>query len=168
MTFISIEPPARGTRRWSGIAVAAGLALIVAVSLYGFAIREARTLAVETAFAAKRIAVSTKPVERKSVEEQSRWAALDAERNFNWAVAFKAIENTLSPEIQLQEFIPDKANKTVILKCLASSRGSLTQYASALSSDPTVSKVYIVREASKVSGNGGGIAFEVKLIVAPQ
>jgi hypothetical protein len=168
MTTINISPPPIRPWLWWLLTIAAGFAFIAAISFVGVVRQEARQVSVDLAAIKKKIVAAEKPVDRKTIEEQSRWAALETDRKFNWAIAFSAIEKTLSPDIQLQAFVPDKANRTITVKCLASSNQAMAGYVAALLADSDLYGVHIVREQTNLSPNNNAIAFEVKMSIAKQ
>jgi hypothetical protein len=168
MTAIEISPPPIRSWLWWLLTVAAGFTFIAAISLLGVARQEARQVSADLAAIKKKITAAEKSVDRKTIEEQSRWIALDVDRKFDWAIAFSAIEKTLNPDIQLQAFVPDKANRTITVKCLASTSQAMTGYVAALLANSDLYGVHIVREQTNLSPNSNAIAFEVKMSIAKQ
>jgi len=156
-------PPARGA--WLGWLMAATLlAAAIYLGLGATQLAEqadSRQAAVATARA--QLAHKPAPVaSRAAVEDSKRWAALAAERGFSWYPLFRALEQSSSPDIELLEFVPDKANGRLTLRGEARSLTALTEYLSALGAQDALTEVYLARQKRRNRAGMVVLEFEVR------
>ncbi|MDQ1813296.1 hypothetical protein RBA41_08270 [Massilia sp. CCM 9210] len=106
-----------------------------------------------------------RPVPKKSKtaqEEQKRWAALKAEREFSWQFVFAAVEEAGSDDVELLELLPDKAGRRIVLRGEARDQVSLLAFIDALDEQEALDKVHLTHQIKKKRERLETISFEVK------
>lgn len=111
----------------------------------------------------KRVAprVQAKP-SLNEVEEQKRWAALDAERAFDWYPIFLSLERSSEADVELLEFEPDKSGRKLVLRGEARNVEALTDYMERLSVQGAFSEVYLAHEKIKIKDRLSTLTFEIR------
>jgi hypothetical protein len=158
-----LRPPTRTLRGLLvGIAVAGTLA--AALGWQAVALRAA---ADEAELRADRMSavLAVKPVEKKShglAEEQKKWAALKAEREFSWAEIFASVEKAGSADIELLAFKPDKGNRTVLLGGEARDQAALMVFLDTLAGQANLRNVHLTHQQRKKRERLETVVFEIK------
>lgn len=112
-----------------------------------------------------RAAIAIRPVEKKSaamLEDQKKWAALNDERDFDWASVFAAVERAASADVELLVFKPDKGNRQVVLGGEARDQKSLMVFLDTLSAQPTLRHVHLAYQQRKKRERLETVVFEIK------
>ncbi|MET0265193.1 MAG: PilN domain-containing protein [Duganella sp.] len=100
---------------------------------------------------------------REKLDEQKRWAALSAERTFDWYPVFAGLESSSEADIELLEFVPDKTGRKMVLRGEARNIEALTDYMERLSSQPVFTHVYLVYEKARLRGTLALVEFEIRM-----
>jgi hypothetical protein len=103
-----------------------------------------------------------RPSSAKEQEDLKKWGMVVQERAFDWSIVFESIESTVTPNIGLLEFTPDKLAGTLQIKGQARDQEALGQYVSALSKVNALRRVHVVREYTSEDTNLLTISFEIK------
>jgi hypothetical protein len=103
-----------------------------------------------------------RPSSAKEQEDLRKWGMVVQERAFDWSIVFESIESTVTPNIGLLEFTPDKLTGTLQIKGQARDQDALGQYVSALSKVNALRRVHVVREYTSEDTNLLTISFEIK------
>ena len=142
-----IEPPVGAPYRlW--LAMLAVIAAAVGLGGLSFEYHR-RASAAELAAEQLRKTRTVKPIPRKSravEEEQKRWADLQAERNFPWNQVLSVVEQGVNPDIELLEFVPDKATRQILLRGEARDRQALMKFMVALAAQPLMHNVHLASQ----------------------
>jgi hypothetical protein len=96
------------------------------------------------------------------LEQARRWKSLEAERSFAWYPVFAALENSSAADIELLEFQPDKAGRTLVLHGEAQQVDALLAYIERLSAEPVFHDVELTHESPKVRERLITVAFEIR------
>lgn len=128
----------------------------------------AQTLTAQAAL--QRLEARRKPVEpakpnKTEVELQRRWSALAAERSFNWYPVFLALERAARDDIELLEFLPDKAARRLTLHGEARDSAALTAYLAGLAEQENLQEVYLAHQKNVQRGGLSTIAFEIRAAI---
>lgn len=99
---------------------------------------------------------------RVAVDTQRRWEVLAAERAFAWYPVFRALEQASSPDIELLEFLPDKANRRLALRGEARSMAGLTGYLVALNAQAPLAEVYLAHQKNVSRAGMSIVSFEIR------
>jgi hypothetical protein len=103
---------------------------------------------------------------RASLDMQRHWAALRTEQSFDWYTVFHALERANNPEIELLEFLPDKAGRRIVLRGEARTQEALIAYTSALSIQTAFSELYLANQ-KLVRITGMDVqTFEIRAVIA--
>lgn len=105
---------------------------------------------------------ATPRLSKVEAERGEYWKALATERAFDWYPVFKALERADSPDIELLEFRPDKANGQLTLRGEAKSMGALVDYLERVSGQQIVGRAYLAHQKTSVRGSLRTISFEIK------
>lgn len=143
------------------------IALVTAVWMSGLAVHASGQAQVwQLALDAARSRSATRPAPsaptRVVVEEKRRWDALAAEFAFSWYPLFRALEQASSPEIELLEFLPDKAGRRLTLRGEARNIGALSAYMTALGAQPSLMEIYLAQQKNVGRGGMTLLSFEVR------
>lgn len=111
---------------------------------------------------ARQVPPHAKPT-RAELEAERHWAALRQERSFSWYPLFAALENTVSPDIALLEFVPDKTARTLTLRGSARDIGALTAYLETLAKERAFREVYLAHQKKLTQGALTVIGFEIRM-----
>jgi hypothetical protein len=155
-------------RPHSGAQRAMIMAMVVCVVVVVVAVFELQQLAEELAFTRQRIASlqqvpQVKPRPSKMEEERrEQWVKLEVERKFNWYPIFVAVERASIDDIELREFMPDKANKQLTLRGEARNVDALIKYLGRLSAQPAFGQVYLSHQKNMPRDAMQVISFEVR------
>lgn len=95
-------------------------------------------------------------------DEQKRWDALKAERNFAWTPLFHAIEKAGSSDIELLEFLPDKSSQRVLLRGEAREHKALMTFLETLASQSTLKNVHLTHQEIVTRERLETLTFEIK------
>ncbi|MFS2002647.1 PilN domain-containing protein [Duganella sp. CT11-25] len=118
-----------------------------------------------------RRALAVKPVPkigRAEQEEQKRWSALKAERNFLWTPVFTALERAGNPSVELLEFRPDKRGHYLTLQGEAKDEASLMAFIESLSAQPILQHVHLTHRKIRHRDRLTTLAFEIKANMQPR
>ncbi|PWF47844.1 hypothetical protein C7C56_013345 [Massilia glaciei] len=78
-------------------------------------------------------------------EQAKQWQTLKDDREFPWNRGFKAIEGAATKDIELLEFVPDKVHRHLMLRGEAKDNAALIEYLDALTMQPHLRAVHLVR-----------------------
>lgn len=156
-----LAPYSKPGRHWilSAIALSA-LAVVFAAETQRIAeaseelAQEARRLQVQQ--------VRKPKASRIESERNEQWAKLERERRFKWYPLFLALERSSSDDIELLEFLPDKANGQLTLRGEARSMDSLIAYLERLSRQEIVTNAYLGHQKNMMRDALPSLAFEIK------
>lgn len=110
----------------------------------------------------RRVPLQPPKPSRAELEIHQRWASLQAERSFSWYPIFRALEQSANPDVELLEFLPDKAGRRVVLRGEARDVTAMTNFLSEVSSQPGFHEVHLAHQKS-VGRNGlTVVAFEIR------
>lgn len=109
----------------------------------------------------RRVPAAPKP-SKAALDLQRRWDALAAERGFNWYPVFRMLEASASEDIELLEFVPDKAGQRLVLRGEARDAAALTRYLALLSLQPGLGQVHLSHQKQGQRGTLPVLAFEVR------
>jgi len=98
----------------------------------------------------------------QQLDEAKQWNQVRLEKDFPWEKVFRAIERTSSPEVELLEFHPDKANHLIVLRGEAKSFDGLLAYLQALTVKTGWSDVHLTHQEKVQHGALETVSFEVK------
>lgn len=162
-----LRPPTRTLRALVGSAAVFGL---LACVLAFYAVRM-RAVAVAAEGRSDRLSAlqTVKPAEKKTqgaVEEQKKWASLQAERDFSWAAVFAAVEKAGSADIELLAFKPDKGNRTVLLGGEARDQKALLAFLDALAGQANLRNVHLTLQQRKKRERIETVVFEIRAGIA--
>ncbi|MCG2583863.1 hypothetical protein [Massilia sp. TS11] len=101
-----------------------------------------------------------KPAE---LEEQRKWTAMQAERDFPWPAVFQAVERSNRKDIELLEFVPEKSTRHLILRGEAQSREAIVSYLEVLAAQPIVETAVLTHEQSSKHDKLMTYSFEIKI-----
>ncbi|WP_343731852.1 hypothetical protein [Duganella sp.] len=113
------------------------------------------------ALLAAQVVLPPPKINPSELEDQKKWLALKAERDFAWSAIFSAIERASSKEIELLEFVPAKQEFTMSLRGEAHDTEALIDFLAALSRQPALQAVHLTRQKKKVRGALETIEFEL-------
>jgi len=99
---------------------------------------------------------------KAELEETKQWGLLQKERNFTWAPLFSAVEKASSQDIELLEFQPEKANRSLLLRGEARDDAALLEFVDALADQPVLSHVHITHRKIRHRDRLITIIFEIK------
>lgn len=103
------------------------------------------------------------PVPTRAAEDaKRRWDALAVERAFSWYPLFRALEQASSPDIELLEFLPDKAGRRLTLRGESRNLDALTAYLFALNAQSPLSEVYLAQQKTINRTGMSLLSFEVR------
>lgn len=114
---------------------------------------------------------AVKPVAKKSqgaLEEQKKWAALGAERDFAWPEVFAAVEKAGSADIELLAFKPEKGTRMVLLGGEARDRKALMGFLDALAEQPTLKNVHLTLQQRKKRERLETVVFEIRANISSE
>lgn len=155
----------RARRRWLAWLAAAG-ALCAAAWLGTQASHEvahAQRMNHELEAARSRVTLRPPaPPSRAMLEEKRRWDALAAERAFNWYPVFRGLERASSADIELLEFVPDKAHRRITLHGEARDMAALTAYMQLLGEQPPFFEVYLAKQKNLSRAGMSLLSFELR------
>lgn len=114
------------------------------------------------ALQASQVVLPPPKIKPSELEDQKRWLALKAERDFSWPVIFSAIERASAKEVELLEFMPAKQEFTMSLRGEAHDTKALIDFLAALSRQPALQAVHLTRQKKKVRGSLETIEFELR------
>lgn len=164
-----LRPAARHTALLAFVALV--LLMLAAWSgVRAYAERE-RAAALRQGVAALRAAAVRPPppkVSRAELEMQKRWAAMRAERAFDWAPLLSAVERAGDDNIELLGFQPDKAARKVILRGEGRDRLAVVEFLERLSAQPALAGVHLTHQKNTARGGLITVAFEIKATIAQQ
>ena len=115
----------------------------------------------QQAIAKRSVAPAPKPT-RSETDIARRWQALAAERAYSWYPVFHALEQASSSDIELLEFLPDKASGKLLLRGEARNVEALTSYVSLLARQDVLSEVHLAHQKNVVRGSLELMTFEVR------
>lgn len=98
-------------------------------------------------------------------ELQRHWTAMRAERAFPWAQVFDAVERADRNNIELLEFRPEKANRSIILRGEALDREALTAYMDALARQPSLKQLHLLHLQTMKRDKFATVSFEIKAAI---
>jgi hypothetical protein len=153
--------PHRRLPRWLIVLVAASVtsAAVAAFELLHIAERSAQ---VKQQIGQLKVPPPVKRVLTRSEEERkAQWEKLRTERNFNWYPIFVALERSGSDDLELLEFLPDKANGLMTLRGEAKDIDALVHYMARLSEQPGIGQAYLSRQKKSTREALQVIAFEL-------
>lgn len=75
-----------------------------------------------------------------------RTADLQTERNFPWNQVLWVVEQGVNPDIELLEFVPDKATRQILLRGEARDRQALMKFMEALAAQPLMHNVHLASQ----------------------
>jgi Tfp pilus assembly protein PilN len=102
------------------------------------------------------------PPDKLADETAKKWAALQAERGFAWEPLFRAVERSTGPGVELLEFQPDKATRTVSLSGEAKDQRALIAFLNALAAQSILRNVYLAHQQVVAHDRLETISFEIK------
>ena len=152
---------------WAVFSILAVGAVLLAVEAYGLG--EQATADQERLVQLRKRAkppVQPKP-SRNELEEQKRWAALRAERAFDWFPIFLALERSSEADIELMDFEPDKAGRRIVLRGEARNAEALQDYLERLSAQGAFTEIYLAHEKIKPKDRFTTLTFEIRASIVP-
>jgi hypothetical protein len=99
---------------------------------------------------------------RTESDEQKRWAVLKNERDFAWGPLFRAIERSVSKDVELLEFLPEKSSRRVVLRGETRNDKALIDFLSALAAQPTLEHVHLVHQQGTAREGMQTVSFEIR------
>lgn len=102
------------------------------------------------------------PPSRSELEMNKRWEALALERGFRWYPLFVAIENASMDDVELFEFEPDKAGRTLTLRGEARTMDALIAYLDQLAKQAPFRSVHLTHQQKKARDSLAVVSFEVQ------
>ena len=102
------------------------------------------------------------PPAKATIEEQRRWDQLAVERSFDWTRIFDAVGASVTTNIELLEFVPDRNANAVILKGEARDYDSLASCLANLRNQAVFVRVYLIRQQRSKHERMETIAFEIR------
>lgn len=111
---------------------------------------------------ATKVAQAVAAPSKKDVELEKGWAALKAERDFEWSRLFNALERAGNAEIELLEFHPDRPSGSVLLRGEARDENALTDFVETLAHDPALRHVHLTHRKTRTRERLLTITFEIK------
>ncbi|MYN40408.1 hypothetical protein GTP55_13595 [Duganella sp. FT109W] len=134
------------------------------VAILGFRLHEKQASITERVALLRANSVEKPKIEPTKVEldELKQWALLQTERQFRWRPLFNAVEKSTSPDIELLEFQPDKANRKLLLRGEARDDSALLAFVDALAEQPALSHVHITHTKTRRRDRLVTVIFEVK------
>ncbi len=159
-----LRPPASISLSIWGISAALlGCVAWLAIQAYVF-YQDAENLTDANARLAAR--TTARPVPRPNRAEQDisrHWAQLQIERDFPWKHVFQMVEQADSTDIELLGLVPDRRNRTVVLRGQAINHQALIAYLGALSDQPMLNQAYLVHEQTLAKDRLETVSFEIKI-----
>lgn len=147
---------------WLAAAISVGAATWLCVQLQQQAERAER-LGTEAQVLRSRLTRRPAPPPSRAVlEERRRWDSLAGERAFNWYPVFRGLEQASSADIELLEFLPDKANRRITLHGEARDMAALTAYMQALGQQQPFADVYLARQKNLSRAGLSLLSFELR------
>lgn len=103
---------------------------------------------------------------KAETEDLKRWAALKAERGFQWEPVFKAVERAGNSDIELLAFQPDKAGRRIILRGEGKDGLAVVEFIERLSAQKALKEVHLTRQKRTQRGTLTTMGFEIKAVLA--
>lgn len=158
-----LRPRARGAGRLWGT-----ILMVAAVAGWGTALawqaqidaRHSEAL-LRNAHAQRSAAPPPQPT-RTETDLARRWHALAVERAYSWYPVFRALEQASSPDIELLEFLPDKASGKLVLRGEARSVEALTAYLALLSDQKILTEVHLAHQKNVSRAGLAVMTFEIR------
>ena len=160
-----LRPRARG-QGWTCLAalvIAAGAVWGAYLGLSAQAQAQRSEAILQQALDRRSVAPAPKPT-RSETDIARRWQALAAERAYSWYPVFHALEQASSPDIELLEFLPDKASGKLVLRGEARNVEALTSYVALLARQDVLSEVHLAHQKNVVRGSLELMTFEVRAL----
>lgn len=147
----------------------AGILLAVAIGTAWQALEHFQS-AESIAARVKELQTRRKPVaqprpSRADAEIQRHWSNLRAEQSFQWYRVFHALEAANNPDIELLEFIPDKAARRIVLRGEARNQEALSVYVAALAGQPAFAELHLAHQKIVRRASMDLLAFEVRSVI---
>ena len=158
-----LRPRTKGLAWWLAGAVVSLAAAAVLSFDTGIAHDELGRLESRIDALQRQASAAKKPVQRMSLEEEKKWAALRSEMAFPWQKLFKAIELSANPDIDLLEFEPDRQSASARLRGDARDVESMLRYIENLSTQGSVRKAVLISQEPHQRGKADATAFELRL-----
>lgn len=166
-TSVNFLKPYRRIPRWLLVLVVVCLAFALSVAFELQTISE-RSAQVKQKIGRLQIVEQPKQVpSRAEMERNAHWDKLRIERNFNWYPLFVALERSSGDDIELLEFLPDKANGVLTLRGEAKDMDALVLYMARLSEQPGIGQAYLSRQKKSARDALQVIAFELHASIMP-
>lgn len=103
------------------------------------------------------------PEPSKSDQEMAKeWEAFQRQRAFPWHELTRALEHAIDPDVELDAFVPDPAQRTVAINGRAKSRDAVLRYVKLLEAQSALTDVYLVHEGQEQQDGIDLFAFEVR------
>lgn len=125
-----------------------------------------RTILLTDAMRASRIVPAAPKPKPGELEDQKRWAGLQAERAFAWPPLFAALERASSADIELLKFQPDKDSLSLSLQGESKDQQALVTFIASLARQPALKSVHLTHQQKKTRGRLETIAFEIHASIA--
>lgn len=110
----------------------------------------------------KRTAAPPPQPTRSETDLARRWHALAVERAYSWYPVFRALEQASSPDIELLEFLPDKASRKLVLRGEARNVEALTAYLALLSKQKILNEVHMAHQKNISRAGLTVMTFEIR------
>lgn len=131
----------------------------------GIATRDAEASLQRVTAQLQRRVVPAPVLSRAEIEQSRRWSALAAERAYSWYPLFQALEKSSSDDVELLEFMPDKAAHSVVLRGEARTVEDLNAYLAALAAQHALRNVHLVHQKNASRGGLLLVQFEIRALI---
>lgn len=102
---------------------------------------------------------------RADAEIQRHWNSLRAEQSFQWYRVFHALEAANNPDIELLEFVPDKAARRIVLRGEARNLEALTAYLGALAEQSAFNDLHLAHQKMVHRSGMDLLTFEIRSVI---